>query len=507
VGHNIPENPPLRLGLANAISHWAIYRTDTPALVVGSERVGYKQLHQQSLEIELALANSVMPEERVALVVESKLSFIPALVAIIRAGCTAVIAQPGWTQEQLHGCFAANRVAAVVHDVECGSPTLSKGAKLPMIRLPIRTGAKAHGRPVVSRNASDEWAVLFSSGTTGKPKGMVRSDNSVLNELMGWCLELGIRGDTRFYVGRPLFYTGGLMLTASTMLVGGSAIVPASHDDAAFCALCQENPPDLCFLVPSQIQRLVERARSAVLPPLRTTILTMGSFIEPALKVEAASILGCKVIESWGNSEGLGTITTPEDLASRPSSVGRPFLCDRILVVDEEGKVQPPGQLGRLAGFADSTLSYYESREDLNRCLIRDGMVISEDIGSMDAEGYVYLAGRADDFVTINGSIVNLREIDRALCRLPEVAAACVIDIAEPAQPPRIMAAIEPRPSAVCDRDGIVRQIHEAGGPGTCLERVLVIEQLERNAAGKIHVESVRDRLRSAFATTEPTSH
>src|SRR5258708_21843818 len=118
----------------------------------------------------------------------------------------------------------------------------------------------------------------------------------------------------------------------------------------------------------------------------------MGAPISSATKRAVRERLGAELIESWGNSEGLGTITEREDLDKRPDSVGRPFLTDQLYVLDEAGKRLGPGEIGRLAGLADSRLLEYQNRRDLNEELLRGDLAISEDLGDVDADGYLHLS-------------------------------------------------------------------------------------------------------------------
>jgi hypothetical protein len=127
------------------------------------------------------------------------------------------------------------------------------------------------------------------------------------SELLAWCLELGIRKETRFYIGRPIHYTGGLVLTLATLLVGGEVILPEHQDDNNFEAIWNhyqkcvaDGAIDLAFFVPDQLRTFMRVAKEPLGGP---TILVMGARISGDEKKNAYSLLKSPVIESWGNSE------------------------------------------------------------------------------------------------------------------------------------------------------------------------------------------------------------
>lgn len=494
-----PDIPALRLGLAQSVAHWGKYRAAETALIVGTERLSYSDLDQLATDVHGRVSAIAEPGARVGIVVDSKVSFVSTLIGVIRAGCTGVICPSSWSQEQLGQVIHDNTVRLLVLDVDRSELKCADGAPVGCIKVPLQYDASPTARTTCRRLATSDWAVLFSSGTTGRPKGIVRNDLSILNELIGWCLELSLGRTTQFYVGRPLFYTGGLVLAASTLLVGGCVISPTTHTPDLFVRLCGEHHPNYAFLLPSQIEELVAFAKGHAISPLNTTILSMGAFIEPDLKREAIARLGCAFIESWGNSEGLGTIAWTDDSVTRTNSIGRPFLGDELLITDEQGNALPYGNNGRLSGRADSCLSYYQSRDDLNRCLIKGDLVISEDVGYQDAQGYFYLVARVSDLVSRAGTTVNLREIERHANRLEEVRTSCAVALSTASAITRIIVAVELRPDSHIDCAKTKELLNAALPPSHFVDGVTVVAELCRNAAGKVNIESVRASMEATW--------
>jgi acyl-coenzyme A synthetase/AMP-(fatty) acid ligase len=242
----------------------------------------------------------------------------------------------------------------------------------------------------------------------------------MVTESLGWCLELSLNRRVKFYIGRPIYYTGGLVLSLATLTVGGSLVFCDSLDDnrfqdawAGFLFMCERHALDWAFFIPDQLRAFMVRAKEEMrFGPFPARILTMGAPISGAEKVAVSRAFQCGVIESWGNSESLGTITDEEDLSQRPDSIGRPFLTDELFIVDDEGNKLGPDQIGRIAGHVEAGFTAYSSQpEATNSTIVRD-MIISDDIGKMDPSGHFYILGRVSDVLNVDGRPVTVSMIE-----------------------------------------------------------------------------------------------
>jgi len=153
----------------------------------------------------------------------------------------------------------------------------------------------------------------------------------------------------------------------------------------------------------------------------------MGAPISGNEKIKASEVLGSQIIESWGNTESLGTITDPEDIKKRPNSIGRPFLTDQLYVVDEKANILSSDKLGRIAGGQEAGFLKYSNRENETKEVLKKEMIISEDIGYMDRDGYLYVKGRVQDSIVLNGRTLFLTDIEAKLRRKLVNKDFCVI--------------------------------------------------------------------------------
>lgn len=480
---------PLRMGISTAVYHWAQYYGSKIAIRTDSIDMTYKDLNLMADSVATAIASEMVGfQQAVALNASDKILFLAGLLGIIRSGNYVLLVNPTSSQEELQSIMAERSCSLMLTD---GHPLQGKGMRNLSIEGCARKQATLTTYPV--RGAEWLWGTIYTSGTTGRPKGIVRTDLSLLMELLGWCIELPLLRQSQVYIGRPLFYTGGLVLSTATLLVGGTCICPHAHDPIIYEKLCRENAVDIAFLVPDQLLELLAiPAKNGA-----TTILTMGARISGDKKRKAHKSLGSQIIESWGNSEGLGTITDAGDINQRPASIGRPFVTDAMCIVDETGAVVAPGQIGIIAGHADSRLLEYSARPDLNFELIRGELVLSEDLGYVDREGYFYIVGRRSEQLERRGKIIFTGDIESIVGQLECVQASCIVSIPNESDI-QLCAAVQLMRGASITCHVLLDTLNGLLSQEQQLDRVKIVDTFNRNAAGKIIVETVRELFSTA---------
>lgn len=217
----------MQFGISEAIEHWSTYQPHALAIVADGKRTTYRDLNKRIDRLARSLSLEFNQAKRVGVLVLRKPDFLAAVIAILRIRKSAVVLNQVLDIKGLTHCATEAGVKAIVYD----SDFVRKNAFPPKFLLERSAkdisglgGSKSRGHTSSFESATpkDEWGVFYSSGTTGLPKGIIRDHYSVVTEMLGWCLELGLGRDTYFYVGRPLYYTGGLLLSLSSFLMGGT---------------------------------------------------------------------------------------------------------------------------------------------------------------------------------------------------------------------------------------------------------------------------------------------
>lgn len=369
-----------------------------------------------------------------AIAAKQRLDWLVLAIGVLRAGKTLIALNPGLSAESMRVTMADAHAELLAHDRD--SASLCDFLAIPALSIDVtasRSGLIDSDVALPKSEPEDIAVVLFSSGTTGVPKAIERDHFSLITELLGWALELRLRSGTTFYIGRPVYYTGGLVLALSILLVGGCIVLNTYANDADFQGIWLDyqrsaalQPLDWAFFVPDQIRFFVRSRGSDIVAADR--VLVMGGAISGDEKLAAAAALRSIVIESWGNTESLGTITTEEDLRLRPNSIGRPFLTDRMFVVDQSGNPLPPGTVGRLAGGQEAGFFQYANRPKETAEVKRNDLIISDDVGYEDEHGYFFHRGRLQDVVICRGESIFVSEREMLLrSRFPNLDCALVL--------------------------------------------------------------------------------
>lgn len=500
---------PLQVSLHQSIRHWATYQPEKPALIEDDASISYRALLRGVSKCRALISDLHLSRQTpVGILVSDKSKLIAAVSAALAEGHVPVLLNLCLEPQVLQSMILDACCKAVIVDLAGELLAEASARCLPRIRMP---DLSADNLPIESdrqaeeRFVDDEWGIIYSSGTTGAPKGIVRSDLSMFTELAGWCFELPITSSSIAFIGRPVYYTGGLVLTAATLLVGGSVILPHEWSVATYKSLMNTNVVDFAFLIPDQVRELIGAKLADPSPwagPRR--VLTMGAPMPESLKRSVLEVLKCEYIESWGNSEGLGTITSECDARVRPTSIGRPFLSDELFVVDEDARPLPTGSVGQIAGCADSVLTKYQNREDLDRRFIRDRMVISEDLGYVGNDGYLYLVGRVNQRILRKGEPIFATDIENVITCMVGVREAAVIGVDDGAEGEVPVAAVVLSGEASQNPDIFLALANSKLLPQQRLKRVYLVSEVPRNAAGKFDYRVLRERLDSLKQSSCP---
>ena len=244
----------IRLGLVETVKHWSRYLPHKAAFIGGGQCVTYRDLFHGAMSVAARLSK-IQPREGVpvGLLTERKLPFVQGLLAILANGKSAAILNPVWPDVLLAQTLRDSGATSIVVDSKqvwqrfaergvTANPLIIDDNVLnerPESEVPFVTSG---------RDAASEWGIIYSSGTTSQPKGIVRTDFSILTELLGWALELPITREDTFYIGRPLFYTGGLVLAGASLLVGGTVCAPEEHKVAIISFAPRNDASQFSFL-------------------------------------------------------------------------------------------------------------------------------------------------------------------------------------------------------------------------------------------------------------------
>jgi len=349
--------------------------------------------------------------------------------------------------------------------------------------------------PVVLRG-EDPFNIIYSSGTTGLPKGIVQTHRARLHWAFSNAIEMGFTDTARALTTTSLYSNGTWLVMLPVLFAGGTLVVMPGFDTAAFLSLVAAERITHTFMVPSQFQMLLADPglADAQTGSLRM-MLCAGSPLRRDTQRAVIARFGPVLHEIYGFSEGFATMLKPSHPPEKADTVGTPVLGFEIAIVDEEGRELPRGAIGEIAGYGAGMMAGYHDRPDETRALIwRDArgrsFIRSGDIGRLDADGFLSIVDRKKDMIISGGFNVFPRDLEDVIAGHPAVADVAVIGIPHAKWGETPLALVVPRADA--DAGAILAWANERLGRHQRLHRVEFRTEFPRNALGKVLKKDLR---------------
>lgn len=396
------------------------------AIVAGRERLTYGQLWRQAeaLACSLHADFGLRGGQHVAIVCRSHGAAIKAIFAVSRLGANLYLINPEMSIEQLAALAGRLRLKCVIYDQQVASAFSGPEARL--IALPayhatdhsvdlIATSGALQSRRLPRTKAGN--IVVLTSGTTGHPKTAGRRPSLInfLQPFFAFLTQVHLDERRSLYVATPIYHGHGLAFLFIGLVLGAELYFTERFDAKQACALIAEYRIEAITVVPLMLQRILKLDAES-LASLRC-IISGSAPLSPALASTTINQLGPILFNLYGSSEaGFCLIASPELLARKPASVGRPIRGVQVRIVDATGDDVATGETGQLCVRSAWTAN-------------RESWIETGDLAFRDAEGDITLCGRADDMIVSGGEKVYPVELERILTQHPEIEMAAVVGV------------------------------------------------------------------------------
>lgn len=481
------------------------------ALRVGSRSWTYAELAGLVSAAALRLrAAGVREGDRVLLVAPTSAEFVVVYHGILAVGAVAVTVNTLCTAPEL-GYF--------LDDAGCG---FAVGA--PGVEATVRAAADPRDVPVwivdddvlehtrtAEFSATGELAVLlYTSGTTGRPKGAELTHAGITAAIAAVSAALDLRDSERMGTALPLFHVYGQVVVMGCALRSGATLsLLPRYDPAALLRLAAEHRLTLLAGVPTMwtdVLALDGDPGRDDLGSLRV-VLSGGAPLPAEVAGRLQARLGGRLLEGYGLSEatGVATMCRPTD-DRRAGSVGRALPGLQVSVLGEDGTAAPPGVVGEVAVRGPVLMRGYRGRPEETAEVLRDGVLLTGDLGVLDADGHLRIVGRQKDVVIRGGYNVYPGEIEEVLHEHPAVREAAVIGIADSRLGEEVAAVVVARPGHEL-RPEALRDWLAVRLAGYKVPRVYhLVDALPRGTTGKIQKRSIDPAEVAALGVRPPRS-
>lgn len=366
-------------------------------------------------------------------------------------------------------------------------------------------GGQPEVNPDMPISESNQLNQMYTSGTTGLPKGTMLPQGAVdANVSMLSAMFHMVAGKDRFLVVAPLYHAAASIAMMTTVSQGGTLVVHREFDPAEVIRSLDEDGITMALLVPAMIQAClvaVPGVAERQYADLHTMIYGASPIAEEVLRA-AMQVFGCDFYQGFGLTETTATATalTAADhrlaVASKPElllSAGRALLGTRIKIVDEEHNDLPNGSVGEIAIRGPQLMSGYWNLPEATAEALKDGWFYCGDAGRMDDDGYLYIQDRIKDMIVSGGENVYPREVENVLFEHQAVADAAVIGIPSEQWGEAVLAFIVVKPGESVSTEEIIEFCREKLAGYKIPRQVEFTEVLPRNASGKVLKKDLRE--------------
>ena len=452
------------------------------------------------------------PGDRLAAQIEKSPDALALYAACAQAGIVFLPLNTGYTAEELT-YFIENSGAALVVCDPGREATLAPiatrlGATVMTLdahgtgTLPARADAAPATFPTVPRDKDDLAAFLYTSGTTGRSKGAMLTQDNLLSNARTLTDYWRFTADDVLLHALPIFHTHGLFVgTNITLIAGGSMIFLPKFDlDAMIDALPQATT---LMGVPTFYTRLLDDPRFT-----RDLVRHMRLFVSGSAPLLAETHIrfedrtGHRILERYGMTETNMNTSNPYDGDRRAGTVGFPLPGVELKITDPEtGATLPPGDVGQIEVRGPNVFKgYWQMPEKTAAELRADGFFITGDLGRIDEDGYVHIVGRNKDLIISGGYNIYPKEIELVLDAQPGVLESAVIGVPHPDFGETVLGLIVPAPGETPDLEAINRAAGASLARFKHPRKLVLLDSLPRNTMGKVQKNLLRDLYRDSFS-------
>lgn len=484
------------------------------ALIIGEQQWNYGELNQLvGAYCAGFIRQGVTAGQHVALLMPNGLAYVCLVHALARLGSVLVplntrltVAELRWQIEQsdCHLLVYADETATVATQSAAESNCVAVDAAVLRWQSERTTPETAPKGILLAKTGfllDAPQAIVFTSGTTGQPKGAVLTFANHFWSATASSYRLGLSPEERWLSCLPLYHVGGLAVVFRSCLYGTAIVLHERFDLDTFNASLERDQITLTSLVPTMLHRLLAIRKGQPWPASLRHILLGGAAATPEL-LAVARESGAPVATTYGLTEAASQVATmcPADVIRKPGSVGRPLMFTTVRIVDESGATLPPGEKGEIVVTGPTVMREYYKNPAATAKTIRTHEqgcdLFTGDIGYLDDEGDLWLVQRRNDIIISGGENIYPVEVEAVLRQHPAVAAVAVVGLPDAEWGQMVAALVECHPNQQVTAAELLAFSRQRLAGYKQPRRLEFTAALPQTASGKIERRSVIAQFR-----------
>lgn len=506
---------PVHLNMASGVRRFGRSSPGAVAVRDQDRELTFAALHERSSRLASALlARGLQPGEPVAMLSANSIEYFEVATALAKAGLPLVPLNPRNSVHDNEYILAHSRARALILSSSLASQVdglldrvdhvISFGAESGAVGVDYESVLNQGGArdPEIEVDETAPFAITYTSGTTGRPKGVLLTHRGRVLTAYGAGLEYGLGPGRRTIAVAPMYLGAGFSFAYAGPQLGGCTTVLPSWDAHDFLRLLARDRIQSAFLVPTHAQLIRrvtdEPSRDFALSSLETLYFNAAALPVALKEWVIEAFPGVEIHELYGSTEAsIVTSLRPEDALRKVGSVGHPWFMTEVKLVDPDGNRVPPGEPGELFSRSPLSMGGYLDDEDATRAAVAsDGFVTVGDIAVADEHGYISIVDRKKDMIVVGGVNVYPREVEEVLVRHADVEECAVIGGVDEIYGERVVAFVVPRFGRSIDASILEQHTRSEIASFKVPREWHVVSGLPRNAAGKVLKTRIREDYR-----------
>ncbi|HBY95120.1 MAG TPA: 2-succinylbenzoyl-CoA synthetase [Chloroflexi bacterium] len=455
-------------------------------------------------------ALGVQPGDRVGLLMMNSPEFLECFFGLAKTGAIVVplnwrlappelafIAQDAGLTALVYGPEQTPAVTAIRGDLPA-TIFVATGSKAPAgdHSYEALLAGRATSEPEPQGDGDDPLVIMFTAGTTGRPKGAVLTHNNLFYDSCTVSFSLDWRSGDRVLVALPLFHIGALIYAVIDIHVGATTVLMKAFDPAGFLKTVQDQKVNSFLAVPAMLNFMLQMPafKEADLTSVRWALC--GTAPVPVPLIQAWARRGIDIQQVYGLTECTGgaAVLGPERALEKAGSTGLPMFHTDIRVVDDEGRATRPDEVGEIIIRGPHVMREYWNNPLATAATVKEGWLHTGDLGKLDEEGYLSIVERKKDMIISGGENIYPAEVENVLAAMPQIAEAAVIGVPDPDWGEAVCVVARLKESQSLRLDEIVAHCTGKLGRFKLPKKLIIIDQpLPRTPAGKVLKRVLRE--------------
>lgn len=358
-------------------------------------------------------------------------------------------------------------------------------------------------------DSDDTTLIMFTAGTTGTPKGVMLSHNSFTSYILANVEPVDMEVAERNILTVPLHHIAGMQAVMAAIYGGRTLVLQRQFDPEGWMQLVQNQQVNRAMMVPTMLKMLMDQPSFKDYDLSSLKVITYGAAPMPleVIKKAISEFPNTRFINAFGQTETASTITMlpPDDhdiregapdyekKLNRLSSIGKPLPDVEVRIVDEDGKEVRVGENGEIVARGDRLMKGYWNREEATKETLRGGWLYTGDLGYWDPDGYIFLSGRAKDFLKRGGEMIAPEEVEQIIMSHPSIDEAAIIGVPDVEWGERVRALVVIKPGLKLTSEEVIDHCRPKMAGFKRPEDVVFIDELPRNPMGKVLKRVLRE--------------